>query len=65
MSVMTHPGVLALPYGAMPVAEDGLLSHVHRPCPDHAGESMCVGRDESEGHLVFWCERGEHHFSTR
>ncbi len=53
-----------LPEGAAPVAEWGLLSRVHRDCPEHGGECHCVGRHEENG-LVFWCDREGHHFSTR
>ena len=53
-----------LPSGAAPVADWGLLSRVHRDCPDHGGECACVGRHDEAG-LVFWCEREGHHFSTR
>jgi hypothetical protein len=65
VSVITHPGVAGLPFGARPVPEGGLLSRVHRPCCEHGSDAVCVGRDESEGCLVFWCDRGAHHFSTR
>ncbi|MEQ8834220.1 MAG: hypothetical protein RIB67_07215 [Miltoncostaeaceae bacterium] len=65
MSVLTRPQPMDLPAGAAPVDPDGLLARVRRPCPDHAGESVCVGRDHAEGCMVFWCERGEHHFQTR
>ena len=65
MTVMTHPRDRRLPRGAMPVADGGLLSRVQRPCCDHGGEAVCVGRDEAEACLVFWCDRGEHHFRTR
>ena len=54
-----------LPAGARPVAAWGLLSRVFRPCPDHGGECTCVARREEAGCLVFWCEAGEHHFSSR
>ena len=54
-----------LPAGTRPVASWGLLSRVFRPCPDHGGECSCVARHEEAGCLVFWCETGEHHFSTR
>ncbi len=54
-----------LPVGALPVVRRGLLSRVERPCPDHGGECACVARDAEAGCLVFWCERGEHHFSNR
>lgn len=64
MSVLTHPDLL-LPTGALPVSPEGLLSHVRRPCPDHRGEATCVGRDDHQGCMVFWCERGEHHFQSR
>lgn len=60
----TDPAPL-IPAGALPVAEWGLLSRVERPCPQHGGECPCVARDEDAGCLVFWCERGEHHFSKR
>lgn len=65
MTVMTRPEMLRLPGGALAIDPDGLLAHVRRPCPDHAGDAVCVGRKEQEGCLVFWCERGEHHFCTR
>ncbi len=55
----------ALPVGTLPVAEWGLLSRVERPCPEHGGECACVARDADAGCLVFWCERGEHHFKNR
>ena len=54
-----------LPDGATAVASWGLLSRVHRPCPDHGGECPCVARREEEGCLVFWCEEGLHHITTR
>jgi len=54
-----------LPAGAHPVASWGLLSRVFRPCPEHSGECPCVARQEEAGCLVFWCEAGDHHFSTR
>jgi len=54
-----------LPAGARPVASWGLLSRVFRPCPEHNGECPCVARQEEAGCLVFWCETGDHHFSTR
>ncbi|MGD9695966.1 MAG: hypothetical protein AB7V42_09935 [Thermoleophilia bacterium] len=54
-----------LPAGTAPVEPWGLLSRVHRPCPDHAGDCACVGRDEGEGRLVFWCETGQHHITRR
>ncbi len=54
-----------LPAGARAVAPWGLLSRVFRPCPDHGGECTCVARREEAGCLVFWCEAGEHHFSSR
>jgi len=54
-----------LPAGTSAVAPWGLLSRVRRPCADHGGECACVARHEEEGCLVFWCEAGEHHFSTR
>ena len=53
-----------LPNGADPVSDRGLLSRVHRDCPEHGGECVCVGRHDENG-LVFWCEREGHHFSTR
>ncbi len=54
-----------LPRGAVAVAPWGLLSRVRRPCPDHGGECLCVGRREDEGCLVFWCGAAGHHFTTR
>lgn len=54
-----------LPHGTTAVAAWGLLSRVHRSCPDHGGECPCVARHEDEGCLVFWCEAAGHHFSTR
>jgi hypothetical protein len=65
MTVVTYTEAARLPAGTAPVAPWGLLSRVHRPCPDHAGECPCVGRDEDVGCLVFWCEREEHHFRAR
>jgi hypothetical protein len=67
MSVIEHTDIRAdlLPAGARPVADWGLLSRVFRPCPDHGGECSCVGRHEEAGCLVFWCETGEHHFTSR
>jgi hypothetical protein len=66
MTVVTRTQDAApLPVGALPVAPWGLLSRVERPCPEHAGECACVARDADAGCLVFWCERGEHHFSNR
>lgn len=67
MSVIVRSPAVApeLPLGTLPVAEHGLLSHVWRPCAEHAGENPCVGRDVEAGCLVFWCERGEHHFRSR
>jgi len=54
-----------LPAGTAPVAPWGLLSRVARPCPEHRGECPCVARHEDVGCLVFWCERGEHHWTSR
>lgn len=65
MAVMTRPEADRLPTGAMAVEPQGLLAHVRRPCPHHNGDAVCVGRHEDHGCLVFWCERGEHHFHTR
>ena len=67
MSVIDRTDIRAdvLPPGARPVAPWGLLSRVFRPCPDHGGECSCVGRKEEAGCLVFWCEAGEHHFTSR
>lgn len=65
MSVLTRLDPLHLPACADPVDPDGLLARVQRPCPDHGGEAACVGRDHDQGCMVYWCERGEHHFQTR
>jgi hypothetical protein len=65
MTVITLTEAERLPAGASPVAPWGLLSRVHRPCPDHAGVCRCVGRNDDEGALVFWCDREEHHFRAR
>jgi hypothetical protein len=65
MTVMTLPESHLLPIGAQPVASDGLLARVQRPCPEHGAEAVCVGRDSSPGGLVFWCGRGEHHLRSR
>jgi len=65
MTVVTIPEARSLPHGAMPVARDGLLSRVQRPCADHGGDAVCVARDEEAACLVFWCARGAHHFRTR
>jgi hypothetical protein len=54
-----------LPPGMSPVAPWGLLSRVERACPEHGGDCPCVARNDDSGCLVFWCGRGEHHFSTR
>jgi hypothetical protein len=54
-----------LPPGTTAVAPWGLLSRVHRPCPDHGGECPCVARREDQSCLVFWCEAAGHHFTTR
>lgn len=55
-----------LPASAVRVRPGGLLASVQRPCPDHVGpESSCVARMPDKGCLVFWCERGAHHFSAR
>lgn len=65
MSVITRTETdRRLPEGADPVAEWGLLSRVQRSCPEHGGDCPCVARHDEDG-LVFWCEREEHHFSTR
>jgi len=65
MSVITRTEAeRPLPHGASPVAAWGLLSRVHRACPEHGGECPCVGRHDEDG-LVFWCGREGHHFSTR
>jgi hypothetical protein len=64
MSVIERTTVDRLPEGASPVAPEGLLSRVRRDCPEHGAECPCVGRHDETG-LVFWCEREEHHFSTR
>lgn len=65
MTVITETLSEILPAGTAPVASWGLLSRVARPCPDHRGECPCVGRHEDAGCLVFWCEAGEHHFTSR
>lgn len=64
MSVITLPAAASLPAGVLPVNPHGLLAHVHRPCPEHGGEAVCVGRVQDERCMSFWCERGEHHFRT-
>lgn len=52
--------------GSVRVRPGGLLASVRRPCPDHVGpESSCVARHPEKGCLVFWCERGAHHFTAR
>jgi hypothetical protein len=65
LTVITVARSEILPAGASPVASWGLLSRVARPCPDHRGECPCVGRHEDVGCLVFWCDAGEHHFTSR
>ena len=65
MTVIADTRSETLPAGASPVASWGLLSRVARPCPEHQGECPCVARHEDVGCLVFWCERGEHHFTSR
>jgi hypothetical protein len=54
-----------LPADAVSIRPDGLLSRVARDCPEHGGESPCVGRKDDSGCLVFWCARGLHHFTAR
>jgi hypothetical protein len=63
-AVGTENAAPALPAGASPVASWGLLSRVERPCPEHGGDCPCVARHDEDG-LVFLCDRGQHHFSTR
>lgn len=53
-----------LPDGAVPIRVGGLLSRVTRECTEHGGEAVCVARD-AEGRLIYRCERGAHHFTTR
>ncbi|HMM48857.1 MAG TPA: hypothetical protein PKE32_04520 [Miltoncostaeaceae bacterium] len=65
MSVLTYPEHDHLSFTITPIPTDGLLAHVFRPCPEHGTDAHCVGRDDREGRLVFWCERGEHHLTTR
>lgn len=66
MSVVIRTELAAAVPGAfVPVAQWGLLARVERPCPEHGGECPCVARDTDARCLVFWCERGEHHFSNR
>jgi len=66
MSVTAYrTDALDLPPGSVEVPIDGLLARVRRPCPDHEGESQCVARRREDPCLVFWCPRGEHHFSIR
>lgn len=46
-----------------PVDTEGLLAGVHRPCPEHHADAACVACTD-EGNLVFWCARGDHHFTA-
>ncbi len=55
----------ALPGGAVEIRARGLLSSVGRPCPEHGGECACVARHAEAGCLIYWCDAGWHHFSTR
>ncbi|MCB0882207.1 MAG: hypothetical protein KDC33_08340 [Thermoleophilia bacterium] len=52
----------AIRFGA-PISTDGLLSGVHRPCPDHSRDGDCVAQTTG-GRLIFWCDAGEHHFTA-
>jgi hypothetical protein len=65
MSVVVRTEGDRLPAGASPVEPWGLLCRVARPCAEHGGECPCVARNKDVGCLVFWCERGQHHFTTR
>jgi hypothetical protein len=52
-----------LPGWAVAIREGGLLAGVRRPCCAHDEDCACVGRT-GDGHLVFWCPAGEHHFTA-
>jgi hypothetical protein len=60
-----RPTITRLPADAVAVRDQGLLSRVARPCPEHRRDCGCVGRLNDEGCLVFWCEAGAHHFTAR
>ncbi|MFN8110449.1 MAG: hypothetical protein U0Y82_11490 [Thermoleophilia bacterium] len=65
MTTLIAPATASeLPEGSTPARADGLLVGVQRPCPDHdAPRCACVG-STSDGHMVFWCPAGAHHFSA-
>lgn len=65
MTATVSTTLAQLPGGTVRVAPWGLLARVGRPCPQHGGDCACVARKPEAGCLVYWCERGEHHFTVR
>lgn len=63
-TLIDAPRTTGMPFGTRAVRPGGMLAGVHRPCPDHhAPECPCVATTP-EGHMVFRCGPGGHHFTA-
>lgn len=63
-TLIEAPRTTGLPRGARGIREGGLLAGVHRPCPDHHEPDCPCVATAADGHMVFHCEAGDHHFTA-
>ena len=64
-TLIDAPVRTGLPAGAVAVQNGWLLAGVHRPCLGHHSDNCPCVATTPEGHMVFWCEAGGHHFTAR
>ncbi len=62
VTMLAGPDIL--PGGCVHVRPGGVLSRVHRTCPEHHADASCVGRHADGSGLVYWCPDGRHHLAA-